>query len=359
MIRVAWQQLVLLVWVTAGLSAAAEVNPEPMAAAEPPERTGVLLYISSEKISDHVIPVGETRDAALSTLHEQLTGAGHDVLSADEMEAVAGHWRIRSDWAVSRPFLDDLATEWAVTRLQVMHLRIEKIHLSLSARLISCPSGDLLRVETRSVAVPEPPPGAVEPDPGAWRAALADLCRRLPAEPAPVPMGDPLLVLPVDGIGCEDYRALAASVCILQRLLEESRWLLPDPSLVATTLSRRGLGPHRLGSRGRRCLREEFHSDQLVRQTLVVYQSGRPRGVSQVFDEDLALGGSVNFGDFDLNLRVINLADGTISHSSGVYAPATSDEGWFGTIHHRSPLERIEQATRNLWQEFRRRLEDN
>jgi hypothetical protein len=319
-------------------------------------RTAVLLYISSETMADLVVPVGQVRQAATESLHANLVAAGHDLLPASDMDQAAGRWRVRGDWALSRPFLDHLGNDLGISLLQIVHLRVERRALSLVSRMVTCPAGVLADIELPTIDTPAGNPDGSGPDADRWLNALVELCASvsLQAPESYSPSSGPtLLVLPAEGIGCEEDRAMSATAFLLQKILGEGRWTLPDPGLAATTLSSQGVAPTRLGRRGRILLTDEFGAQDLLRLTLVTYEQGNGSGGSRLIIEDaLALGGSQNFGDFDLSLRRVDLADGTVTYNGSLFAPATSNEGWFGAMNFKSAQMRIEKAVAELWLEF-------
>ncbi len=110
-------------------------------------RTAVLLFISNGTINDLLVPVAELRATATQQMHDHLTSYGISVLPAAVMDEIVGHWRVRGDWSLSRPFLDHLGAEQAVGQVQVVHLRAEQSSLSLLTRLVDCKSGQLLRAD--------------------------------------------------------------------------------------------------------------------------------------------------------------------------------------------------------------------
>jgi hypothetical protein len=316
------------------------------------DRTAVLLFISGETIKDLVVPISDIRHVAIGNLHDNFLDKGQMILPAKAMDAAVGYWRVRDDWAVSGPFLEQLAEDLAVTRLQVVHLRAESSNLSLLARLIDCPSGQLLAADLVSVEITVPAGQDQEPGAMTWLADLATLCHSLDQVPTGSVANAPVLFLPAEAIGCESNRALTATVCVLKRLLAEKLWAVPDPALVNTTLRSSGVDPAKLGLQGRRLLQKTFGSDDLLRLSIVGYGEGNNKNSRTVIDDDPAAGPRQKFSHFDLILHRNSLQDGTVTSSQNIFSPGGTQIGWFGLTRDLFPLKRIDMAAEDLWQAF-------
>jgi hypothetical protein len=352
------QPLVFLLLLVASMVAPLCRAQDDLSQNEPLNQTAVLLFISSETINDLLVPVAEVRETAILNLHEHLATHGHTVLPSEVMDEAAGYWRVRSDWALSRSFLDHLAADLAISRIQVVHLRAEHSNLALITRLVDCPSGQLLDVELLNMELSLPDAPAEDPNTIVWLSSLAELCRSIhTTAPAPVD-ASPILVLPSGGIGCDPNRALTATASVLKLLLAERRWSIPDPSLVSTTLSQVGIAPARLGPRGRHLLQKTFNTDILFRLNLVAYGESIVTSSLRVIDDDPFKSPRQQFSDFDLIMRRVNLQDGIVTRSHSVFASATVQSGWFGMVQLSSSLQRIDTAAEKLWLAFNNNPKD-
>lgn len=331
----------------------------PVACSQESGGTAVLLYISSTTTADLPVPVSRVRTSATDQLHALFTAAGRRVVPAVDLDLAVGRWRVRSDWALSAEFINGLHQELGVDQLQVAHLHAQATGLSLIVRTVDCPSGRLLSVQMPSVTLSAELVRGESVDPAPWLAALARLCNEVDPSVSAAPPGTPLVVIPAQGIGCEDDQTLTATASLLQLLLAENRWTVPDPGLATTALSRRGVATGRIGPAGHRVLREAFGSEEMLVLTLAAYGESTPSSRGDNFDDEPSRRGRSALGDFDLALRRIDLVDGEVSASGSIFAPSAPEEGWFGIVHDRSLQERIQTAAGSLWQQFSNASEDH
>lgn len=359
MIRAARHVLMLV------LAAALAVLPAPAPQAAPaaPAReagaAAVLLFISSSTTADLAVPVAEVRSLVTEKLHRELAPPGRAMVASVALDEAVGRWRVRGDWALSAEFLAGLHRELDVEVLQVAHLHADAAGLSLIVRTVACPSGRLLAVQMPQVALSldRNREGTLAAAP--WLEALDRLCSLVdPTDPG-APPATPLVVIPAQGIGCEDHQTLTATASLLRLLLAQNRWELPDPALAATLLGREGVATTRIGARGRRLLTEEFGAGQMLLLTLAAYGESTPRGTADALDDGPSRAAVTALGDFDLALRRIDLTRGEVTGSTSIFAPATLREGWFGVIRNRSMQDRIQNAAGTLWQAFSTVPEDN
>lgn len=346
----------LLFLLLAGLAMPAAGQDEPGLSGG--RRTAVVLYISSDTIADLVVPVAEVRRFALEHLHAHLADAGHELLAGSRVDQAVGRWRVRGPWSISQTFLDHLAEAEGVGLLQVVHLQVGPTRLAMMVRQLDCPSGRLLGVAQPGADLGYDPVQDAPPPVGQWLATLAQLCRQAPVSTGAVPAGQPLLVLPTEGIACRQEHAMSATVSILARLMDTDQWLLPDPALVATTLSSNGVAPGRLGREGRALLHREFGADTVLRPALTAYGTGPGAAGPRAINFGESSPAPTDLSGFDLVLRKIELTTGTVTAGLNLYSPAETGEGWFGIRHHQTPQQRLDNAAALLWQRFRPQMED-
>jgi hypothetical protein len=352
MLKTCKQHLFLIIALTVSSIPAAMVSGQESPVVTPSHgQTAVLIFISSETINDLILPVAEVRSIMTSTLHDHLSSHGHTLVSPLAVETAASHWRVRNDWSISGPFLDNLAADFGASLIQVVHLRAETSSLSLVTRLMECPSGRLLSVNnvTREAGA----------DSTQWTSDLTALCQSLdPSIPNPG-AAPPMILLPCEAVSCDSDHALMATTCILNQMLASNIWTITDPSVVNTTLSSAGVAPSRMGPMGFKLLRDTFQTEQIFHMRLLAYGDNVSSTTRTVIDDDPANGPTLQFGDFNLILNQIDLLDGTLVRSKDVFSTGKTALGWFGISHHRSTLDRITLAAEELWQAFNNNQKDH
>mgnify|MGYP007066206985 CR=1 FL=1 len=358
MLKVIRQHLFYLLVLMASQAFFAEQSLSQVPPANVGHKTSVLLFISSETTADLIVPVAEIRKMALLDLHNHLLSSGHEVMPAESLDLIAGHWRIRNDWAISRPFLKQLEEE-STTRLLVLHLRVSGTGLTLISRILDCSSGQLLAVEILDQDFLQIDDGSETPEVTAFFTTLTQLCQSLDLSNLMPNVGEPTLVLPAEGIGCDPFHALVTTVSVLQQVLKFNNVTVPDPALISTVLSAAQSDPNSFGPQGRRLLQQEFQSNDLLRLNIITYKNKIQSSALRIFDDDTSNDPNRVLSDFDLTLRRIRLQDGVITRSQSIFVPSAAKPEWFGLSNHFTALQRIDTAAIHLWQSFNNNQKDH
>jgi hypothetical protein len=106
-------------------------------------------------------------------------------------------------------------------------------------------------------------------------------------------------------------------------------------------------------------LTRTFDVASVAQPTLMAYGSGSvqaPRAIGN--DPDERIGPRSQVSSFWLTLHLVDLADGTLMAGADLHVQHHGRTGWFGSVDQASLLSRLQDATRQLWQDSRASLED-
>jgi hypothetical protein len=297
------------------------------------------------------VTVSRLRETASDQLTTTLTARGFEVLPQDTVLSLMTEWRVRDGKSIPRGFLDSLADSMGVDLLLVANVIVGPGWIVMTGRYMNPGPAVLMKVTIRELAVP----GSSDVGSGEEGIEWLDGIRSLSSTVAEVEFGEPrvrrghLLMLDTQPVGCSASDALIADHALLEHYVEYGDLGLIDPALVRATLGAAGHSEKYLGRDARTLLQNTFATRGLVVPGLASYdQVTTPRG--RFFEEDQTLDQlESGLRDFSMILRLVDLADGSITDGSEEFLIASNRVGWFGVIKNETTLMRLKVSVAKLW----------
>jgi hypothetical protein len=336
-----------------------EAPPTPAVAGAP--RTALLFFVSYRSVQLPSVAPAQLRTTGYNLLTAALGTSASEIVPYPELEPLLRTWRVRSSGSLPRGFLDAVVSQLSADTLVVAELAVFADRVLLTGRSMQCGSGHLIRVgivEERLAGREQP---GEELPTTVWMSALQKASRRLAdrwSGPAPTEDATTLLVLPVVSVGAGGWQADAATVCLLEALLEERCWRIPDPALVVAVLQAEGVDPSVLGRDGRVLLSRAFGAAPLLTTELVSFEMQASRGVPGLIDEFDELGRLSPAGDTQhplyFSMMAVDGTSGTVLHGSARYIDGEARRGLFATSRDPLLFRRLEENAARLARSLRR-----
>ncbi|MCB1184224.1 hypothetical protein KDM41_12385 [bacterium] len=336
--------------------------------------TAVLFFVEGQPHAGMPAAVARMRRFTLARTATLLAEAGRPVVESGRLDGPRREWRVRSGMNVGAGFLDACRRDAGAAELVLLTLVSRPERLVLMGRLIGCADGSLRAVAIAEGDVPRATANAAlaavgdttaaptfdDPADRAWQRDLADLAAAVVAElltPRAVTADDVILFLPASGVGTNADADLAATHLYLRGALAENRWRIVDPAVAVVALQTAGLQSRWVGAEARRLLEKDFGARSVILSELISFDATRrgPASVTVAFDAAPSLA----IRDFLLSLRLVDLRTGGIIAADQLFVDTSRRAGWFGRRFHRTLLQEIDIASRELWQDFLKDLEDN
>lgn len=337
---------------------AAESSPADGSQAEMREiryRSALLFFFSNRSVYPLPIDPSHIRLSGQEILATDLEPYGYDFVPYLELEPLLQEWRIRSGNDLHFDFLAESSRELSLDRLMVADLVVYADRLLLLIRAIIPDSGLMAGVDVAETLIPPEVWDSSAGSQAAWDKEVAkisgELARRW-LEVTPRKGQQTLVVLPVSPAGIEAAQADLSTHCLLRSLLRLERWVMPDPSLVVSSLLREGYDPKRLEPMARRSLMSRFNAESILQSHLLSYgiktEQRGPRYESE--DDDGAVGSSPRGVQLPLYLALmmINGDSGRIIAAGAEYMEPESSIGLFGVIKGVMMSRRIQKGTDRL-----------
>jgi len=329
-------RLALAAWLTcACLPAAAAAQDD----APPPRREPIpsyvpliepvapLLFLDARTRQFLPAPVAELRAAGEAAVAASVMGA----VDAGLLDELQRRHRVRSGLDLGRDFLHDVLHETGARRVVVVDLLFDTGIVMAAGRLIDAADGRLLGA------------GAMEPEawsePDAWRDAVNRMVAALLLDVArhrPEPGDDLLIALPVHVRGLERADGVTATHTLLQTLLDDGRFRLPDPGVVNHLLLESGHDPRLVDAGGQQALAETLGAARLLSADIISYDGAAGIGPAVDLDPGATAAPRLALPSFSYTVRITDLTEGVILDCVTLYQDDRPEDGWFGIVHSRS-----------------------
>jgi len=356
----------------AGLAVAGCLTTPRCAAAARPENSLAVGADAGSKIAfmlvfsgrlHGVVPVSVSgfREAVSKQLSTTLSEQGFEVIKQEAVLSLMREWRVRDDVSIPRGFLDSIAQRLDARLLLVANLVIQPGRLIMTARYLDPASAVLLKVIVAEWVIERIHDDTSGENGTEWLAGARETGkligdanlekRRSPKSPA--------LMLNIQPVGCPETVTLIARHVLLEYFVEHGDWDMIDPAVVNAVLQEAGYSGKYLGSEARALLRKTFACSRLMVPGLISYDPA-PRTARQVDEFDDVNGrGEPTISDFVMNLRLVDLASGSVIAGKEVFMAAPEGTGWFGIPRKDTLMTRLKITAGRLWFGMRGALEES
>ncbi|MHB8079327.1 MAG: hypothetical protein ACYDIE_08745 [Candidatus Krumholzibacteriia bacterium] len=319
-------------------------GPADGGVAAPPAggRAAVALFFSSAAGLTGAVPLTALRQEGTRRFAALCAAAGLEPVAGPAWEPLQQRLRLRSPLGFDRRLLDAAAAELGATQVIIAQVSLHPGRLVATIRGIDTGNGLVRWAGVAETAV------GPAPDAAAWLAALRRAGDELSVRilPPPAPGAATLLLLPAQVVDLDPLAGEIVTGCLLQRLLRDDRWRLPDPALVLAVLREQGRGPAALDSVGCRALRTAFGPAPVAVTEVIGWDPGSALATAVPTEAGPAL--RPPLPPFSLAWRLVDTRQVVVLQRAEVYLDAPAGAGWFGAVRSVSSLERYRQAVERL-----------